>query len=157
LTSGASILLLCIARPELQERRPSWGVTLRLGPLDAGEVAELGAEVTGFIAGDPVMCLASGGYAEYAVAEPGQSMILPKGLSMEAAATLPAALLTTGAALMTYLIGKELLDRLHGQIQAVVPIQEELEPEVLVETARRIIDRIDDHGKRTIRRSACGR
>lgn len=60
----------------------------------AGEVAELGAEVTGFKAGDPVMCLASGGYAEYAVAEPGQSMILPKGLSMEAAATLPAALLT---------------------------------------------------------------
>src|SRR2546423_1550173 len=67
----------------------------------SGEIAELGAEVTGFKTGDPVMCLAGGGYAEYAVAEPGQSMVLPKGLSMEAAATLPAALLTMHDALLT--------------------------------------------------------
>ena len=33
LSSGASILLLCIARPELTERRPAWPVTLRLEPL----------------------------------------------------------------------------------------------------------------------------
>ena len=67
----------------------------------AGEVAEIGAEVTGFNAGDPVMCLAAGGYAEYAVAEPGQSLILPRGFSLEAAATLPAALLTMHDALLT--------------------------------------------------------
>ena len=33
LSSGASILLLCMARPELIERRPTWPVTLRLEPL----------------------------------------------------------------------------------------------------------------------------
>ena len=33
LSSGAAILLLCMARPELAERRPTWPVTLRLEPL----------------------------------------------------------------------------------------------------------------------------
>jgi class 3 adenylate cyclase/tetratricopeptide (TPR) repeat protein len=41
LSSGASILLLCIARPELTERRPAWPVTLRLGPLGDEDVDEL--------------------------------------------------------------------------------------------------------------------
>ena len=41
LSSGASILLLCIARPELAERRPAWPVTLRLEPLGEEDVAEL--------------------------------------------------------------------------------------------------------------------
>jgi class 3 adenylate cyclase/tetratricopeptide (TPR) repeat protein len=41
LSSGASILLLCIARPELSERHPAWPVTLRLEPLGDDEVEEL--------------------------------------------------------------------------------------------------------------------
>jgi class 3 adenylate cyclase/tetratricopeptide (TPR) repeat protein len=41
LSSGASILLLCIARPELTERRPAWPVTVRLEPLGDEDVAEL--------------------------------------------------------------------------------------------------------------------
>lgn len=41
LSSGAPILLLCIARPELSDRRPSWPVTLRLEPLPDSEVAAL--------------------------------------------------------------------------------------------------------------------
>jgi class 3 adenylate cyclase/tetratricopeptide (TPR) repeat protein len=44
LSSGASVLLLCMARPELSERRPAWPVTLRLGPLAADDVEELIAE-----------------------------------------------------------------------------------------------------------------
>ncbi|HEX9634516.1 MAG TPA: adenylate/guanylate cyclase domain-containing protein, partial [Candidatus Limnocylindria bacterium] len=44
LSSGAAILLLCIARPELTERRPAWPVTLRLEPLGDEEVEELMAE-----------------------------------------------------------------------------------------------------------------
>jgi class 3 adenylate cyclase/tetratricopeptide (TPR) repeat protein len=44
LSSGASILLLCIARPELTEHRPAWPVTLRLEPLGDEEVEELIAE-----------------------------------------------------------------------------------------------------------------
>ena len=41
LSSGASILLLCMARPELVERRPTWPATFRLEPLDDDDVDQL--------------------------------------------------------------------------------------------------------------------
>ncbi len=41
LSTGAPILLLCLARPELAERRPQWPVTLRLEPLAKQQVEEL--------------------------------------------------------------------------------------------------------------------
>ncbi len=41
LSSGAAILLLCMARPELTERRPAWPVTLRLEPLGDEDVEQL--------------------------------------------------------------------------------------------------------------------
>ena len=41
LSTGAPILLVCMARPELLERRPQWPVTFRLEPLAADEVEEL--------------------------------------------------------------------------------------------------------------------
>jgi tetratricopeptide (TPR) repeat protein len=44
LSSGAAILLLCVARPELSERQPGWPVTLRLEPLGDQDVEELMAE-----------------------------------------------------------------------------------------------------------------
>jgi class 3 adenylate cyclase/tetratricopeptide (TPR) repeat protein len=47
LSSGSPILLVCMARPELVERRATWPVTLRLGPLADADVDELiGARVT---------------------------------------------------------------------------------------------------------------
>jgi predicted ATPase len=41
LSRDAPILLLCMARPELSERRASWPVALRLQPLDAEPVSTL--------------------------------------------------------------------------------------------------------------------
>ena len=41
LSSGSTILLLCLARPELSERRSSWPVGLRLEPLGEDAVEEL--------------------------------------------------------------------------------------------------------------------
>jgi class 3 adenylate cyclase/tetratricopeptide (TPR) repeat protein len=41
LSSGAPLLMLCIARPELLERRPSWPVAVRLEPLPEEAVEEL--------------------------------------------------------------------------------------------------------------------
>ena len=41
LSSGAPILLLCMARPELSERSRPWPVTLRLEPLGDDDVEEL--------------------------------------------------------------------------------------------------------------------
>jgi class 3 adenylate cyclase/tetratricopeptide (TPR) repeat protein len=53
LSRDASILLLCMARPELLERRPSWGggkwnaSTVLLEPLDAAETEQLLGELGG--------------------------------------------------------------------------------------------------------------
>jgi DNA-binding SARP family transcriptional activator len=41
LSSGAAILLLCMARPQLLDRRPSFPVAVRLKPLSDDEVEEL--------------------------------------------------------------------------------------------------------------------
>jgi class 3 adenylate cyclase len=41
LAAGAPILLLCTARPELSDRRPTWPVTLRLGPLGEEDIEQL--------------------------------------------------------------------------------------------------------------------
>jgi class 3 adenylate cyclase/tetratricopeptide (TPR) repeat protein len=41
LLSAAAVLLVCLARPELVERRPAWPVGLRLEPLAREEVDEL--------------------------------------------------------------------------------------------------------------------
>ncbi len=41
LSSRAPLLLLCLARPELTDRRPEWPVALRLEPLPDEEVGEL--------------------------------------------------------------------------------------------------------------------
>ena len=67
----------------------------------AGEVAEAGAGVAELKAGDRVMCLGSGGYAEYALAEAGQALKIPASLDFQSAATLPVALLTMHDALVT--------------------------------------------------------
>jgi class 3 adenylate cyclase/predicted ATPase len=41
LSTGAPLLLLCMARPELLDRRPGWPATLRLDPLGAEEAETL--------------------------------------------------------------------------------------------------------------------
>jgi class 3 adenylate cyclase/tetratricopeptide (TPR) repeat protein len=41
LSTGAPLLLVCMARPELLDRRPGWPVTLRLEPLAQEEAGEL--------------------------------------------------------------------------------------------------------------------
>ena len=51
LSSGASILVLCMARPELLDSRPSWPVAVRLEPLSSRDAADLiGAAVPGELA-----------------------------------------------------------------------------------------------------------
>ena len=41
LSTGAPLLLVCMARPELLDRRPGWPATLRLEPLPAEQAGEL--------------------------------------------------------------------------------------------------------------------
>jgi NADPH2:quinone reductase len=57
--------------------------------------------VSEFSRGDRVMCVGSGGYAEYALAEAGQALPIPPALEERAAAALPLALFTMHDALVT--------------------------------------------------------
>ena len=63
LSSGAPILVVCMARPELLDRRPSWPVTVRLEPLSgrdadsligAGVAEELRAKIAAAAGGNPL-------------------------------------------------------------------------------------------------------
>jgi class 3 adenylate cyclase/tetratricopeptide (TPR) repeat protein len=45
LSSGAPLLILCLARPDLVDRRPQWPVTMRLNPLPDGDVDALIPEI----------------------------------------------------------------------------------------------------------------
>jgi len=67
----------------------------------AGEVVEVGAEVSAIKPGDRVMCSGAGAFAEYAVADWGRATPIPAGMGFEQAATLPVALQTMHNALVT--------------------------------------------------------
>jgi NADPH:quinone reductase len=77
------------------------GIGAPVGLEWAGEVAEAGAEVKGYSAGDRVMCSGTGGYAEFAVSDFGRVNPIPAGMNFEQAATLPVALITLHNALVT--------------------------------------------------------
>jgi class 3 adenylate cyclase/tetratricopeptide (TPR) repeat protein len=82
LSSGAPILLLCMARPELVERHPTWPVRLRLEPLGEEDVlrlmagrteGSLGLRIARAAGGNPLFVeemLAMAGEAEGEVAVP---------------------------------------------------------------------------------------
>ena len=81
LSSGAALLLVCMARPELLDARPTWPVTVRLGPLNASDSVrligtnvtdELCAKIAAAAGGNPLfigemMAMSDGGHHEVAV------------------------------------------------------------------------------------------
>ena len=70
---------------------PEW-----MGLEVAGEIIEIGKNVTNYQVGDKVCALlGGGGYAEYVAAKYDMLMPIPKGLSMEEAAALPEAYATS--------------------------------------------------------------
>src|SRR4029077_15356962 len=78
------------------------GVGARIGLECAGEVEAIGNEVTSFKPGDRVMGSAPGGYAEYAVPDPGRAYRIPaNNMTYEQAACLPVALQTMHNAIVT--------------------------------------------------------
>lgn len=88
-----------VNRPDVAQREGRYPVPADASPIPglevAGEVVERGLGVTKYAVGDPVCALVhGGGYADYAVADVGTTMPVPKGLSMEEAAALPEVALT---------------------------------------------------------------
>lgn len=73
-----------------------------LGLEFAGEVAEVGGQVTGIKPGDRVMCSGNAGYSEYAVSDYGRVAKIPaNNMTFTQAATLPIALQTMHNAIVT--------------------------------------------------------
>ena len=88
-----------VNRPDVLQRRgaypPPPGASDIPGLELAGEVVQVGAEVTEWAPGDRICALvAGGGYAEYALAPAVQCLPIPKGLSVEDAAALPETVFT---------------------------------------------------------------
>lgn len=91
-----------INRPDLAQRAglypPPPGAPETLGLEVAGGVAAIGEDVTRWKVGDEVCALlAGGGYAEYALAQEGSALPIPKGLSLIEAAALPETVFTVWA------------------------------------------------------------
>lgn len=88
-----------VNRPDVMQRQgrypPPPGASDLPGMEIAGEIAALGANVSGLAVGDKVTALLpGGGYAEYAVAAAPLAMPIPAGLSMVEAAAIPETFMT---------------------------------------------------------------
>ena len=77
---------------------PPAGASEIMGLECAGEIAAVGADVTGWQVGDRVCALlAGGGYAEYASVDAGSLLPIPEGMDYVSAACLPEAMMTVWA------------------------------------------------------------
>jgi len=83
-----------VNRPDVLQRKGLYPAPKGHSPLPglevAGTIAALGAGVSRFKVGDPVMALLNGGgYAQYALAEEPATLAIPEGVSMIEAAAIP--------------------------------------------------------------------
>ena len=106
------VLAAGVNRPDVAQRKgeypPPPGANPHIGLEVAGEVAALGAGVTGWAVGDKVCALVNGGgYAEYCTAPAPQCLPWPVGYDAVQAACLPETFFTVWANLFG-----------HGQLQA---------------------------------------
>ena len=142
LSAGAAILLLCIARPELTERRPAWPVTLRLGPLGDEDVDELIAEripvelrerIARAAGGNPLFVeemLAMAGEAEGAV-------VVPPTLQALLAARLDQLETAERSVLERGAIEGEIFHR--GAVQALAPEETQVTPRLAALVRKELI------------------
>jgi NADPH2:quinone reductase len=104
-TPGAGQLLLRVRASSLNrgELLPTGKPGARPAGVEAaGEVAALGAEVTGLAQGARVMARCKGGFAEYALVDAGEAILIPDALDWEAAAALPIVFLVAYDMLVPY-------------------------------------------------------
>src|SRR5690554_4298464 len=97
-------------RGELIAAHASAGATSRPKPLGsegAGEVIEVGADVASIKAGDRVMGRCYGAFAEYALMDAAEAMLIPGSLSWQEAAAIP----------LAYLVAYDMLV-VQGKLQA---------------------------------------
>jgi len=142
LSSDASILLLCMARPELVGHRPTWPVTLRLEPLGDDEVDELiGQRVAGDLS--TKIAHAAGGnplFIEEMVAMAGDrdgEVVVPPSLQALLAARLDQLEPAERSVLERGAIEGEIFHR--GAVQALAPAETQVTPNLAALVRRELI------------------
>jgi class 3 adenylate cyclase/tetratricopeptide (TPR) repeat protein len=142
LLAAAPLLLLCLARPELSERRPQWPVTLRLGPLPPAEVEEL---LPAFLPGSLRVRIAraAGGNPLFltemvaVAAEDGEEVVVPPTLKALLAARLDRLERGERSVLQRGAVEGELFHR--GVVHALAPAETELSPRLTALVRKELI------------------
>jgi class 3 adenylate cyclase len=145
LSSGAPILLLAMARPELTERRPDWPVTLRLEPLAATEAEELiPTRISGDLRGR--IARAAGGnplFVEEMVAiagDAGSEVVVPPTLQALLATRLDQLDLAERSVLERGAVEGEVFHR--GAVQAMGPEESQVTPRLASLVRKGLIRRV---------------
>jgi class 3 adenylate cyclase/tetratricopeptide (TPR) repeat protein len=142
LLAAAPLLLLCIARPELSERRPQWPITLRLGPLPPAEVekmlpgfvpASLRARIARAAGGNPLFLTEMVAVA----ADGGDEVVVPPNLRALLAARLDRLEGAERSVLQRGAVEGELFHR--RAVQALAPAETELNPRLTALVRKELI------------------
>ncbi len=142
LSSAAPLLLLCLARPELLETRPSWPVSTRLQPLTSAEAAiligttvtkELGAKIAHSAAGNPLFI----GEMLAMASENGSETVVPATLTALLAARLDRLDPGERRVLERGSVEGEIFHR--GAVQALIPEEPQLESRLTALVRRELI------------------
>jgi class 3 adenylate cyclase/tetratricopeptide (TPR) repeat protein len=141
LSSGSPILLVCMARPELADRRPQWPVTLRLEALPADAVDELiGEQVRSGLR--ERIAMASGGNPLFltemlAMASTTDEVEVPPTLRVLLAARLDQLDAPERAVLERGAVEGEIFHR--GAVQALAPDEPQVTPRLAALTRKELI------------------
>jgi class 3 adenylate cyclase/tetratricopeptide (TPR) repeat protein len=142
LSSGASILLVCMARPELLDSRPSWPVTVRLEPLSgqdaasligAGVAEELRRRIVATAGGNPLFI----GEMLAMAGEAGDEIAVPPTLKSLLAARLDQLDAAERGVLERGAVEGELFHR--GAVQALAPEETQVTPRLAALVRRELI------------------
>ena len=142
LSSGAPLLVVCIARPELLERRPSWPVAVGLEPLGSEDAAsligtalaeELRAKIAVAAGGNPLFI----GEMLAMTAEAGAGVEVPPSLRLLLAARLDQLDAGERRVLERGAVEGEVFHR--GAVQALAPEETQVTPRLAALVRRQLI------------------
>ncbi len=142
LSSGAPLLLLCMARPELLDSRPTWPVTIRLEPLDSADAAdligvdvpeELRARIAAAAAGNPLFISEMLAMTQ----EAGDRVVVPASLKALLAARLDQLDPAERRVLECGSVEGEVFHR--GAVQALTPEEAQVTPRLAALVRRELI------------------
>jgi class 3 adenylate cyclase/tetratricopeptide (TPR) repeat protein len=140
LSSGSPLLLVCLARPELAERRPTWPISFRLEPLPDPEVEQLIPETISGPLRERIARAAGGNplfIGEMLAMAEGDDVAVPPTLQALLAARLDRLDDAERAVLECAAVEGEIFHR--GAVQALVPDQPKVTPQLAALVRKQLI------------------